>query len=46
LGEIGTNMPHEQGTTEPPGPAGPAGAAGLAPWLVVTSRPGKYCTIA
>jgi hypothetical protein len=40
LGEIGTNVPHEQGTAEPPGPAGPAGAAGLAgvagpaPWLV------------
>jgi hypothetical protein len=28
LGEIGTNVPHEQGTAEPPGPTGPAGAAG------------------
>jgi hypothetical protein len=32
--KIGTNVPHEQGTTEPPGPAGLAGAAGPAPWLV------------
>jgi hypothetical protein len=28
LGEIGTNVPHEQGTAEPLGPAGPA------PWLI------------
>jgi hypothetical protein len=34
LGEIGTNMPHEQGTPKPPGPAGPASAVGPAPWLV------------
>jgi hypothetical protein len=39
-GEIGINVPHEQGTAEPPGPAGlkgsagPAGAADHAPWLV------------
>jgi hypothetical protein len=40
LGEIGTNVPHELGTAEPPGLASPAraaglaGAAGPAPWLV------------
>jgi hypothetical protein len=34
LREIGTNVPHVQGTTELPGPAGPVGAAGLAPWLM------------
>jgi hypothetical protein len=34
LGEIGTNVPHEQGTAEPPGLAGPAGMVGPAPWLV------------
>jgi hypothetical protein len=34
LGEIGTNVPHEQGTTGPAGPAGPAGAAGHAPWIM------------
>jgi hypothetical protein len=34
LGKIGTNVPHEQGTAEPPGPVSPAGAASLAPWLV------------
>jgi hypothetical protein len=40
LGEIGTNMPHGLGKSEPPGMAGPAGVAGLegaaghAPWLV------------
>jgi hypothetical protein len=34
LGEIGTNVPHEQGTAEPPSTADPAGVSGPAPWLV------------